>query len=166
VSDDRQSRARAMVDEHLRPLAPGLSWYPDPQRTRGAGLPWRNNSTVRSGGAVYFRAGRCASCHRTAIPHLHCVPVGGVPWPDANQGSAGSRPSSPRPSGQRVAPGGAPHRPHTAKGPHWGMGGARTVGLPGDRTRWPRPGVRGPAGAGAWGGRICFPRRFTFRAAR
>jgi hypothetical protein len=39
------------------------------------------------------------SCRRTSIPHLHCVPVGGAPWPPANQGSAGSRPTSPRPSG-------------------------------------------------------------------
>ena len=97
----------------------GPRMVPGSGRTRGVGLPRRNNSRGCCGETWYFRAGRFVSCRRTAIPHLHYAPVGGSPWPPANQGSAGSRPNSPRPPGQRVAPGGAPHRPQR-KGPTGG----------------------------------------------
>ena len=96
----------------------------EPGRARGVGLPRRNNSTGRSRETRYFRAGRFElAAGRPPPPALRSG--GGTPAA-RKPGSAGSRPSSPRPPEDtrlsKAAPAG-PERPcRERRGPPAGDG--------------------------------------------
>ncbi len=79
------------------PARPSLraSWHPISGRARRVGLPRRNNSTGRSGETWYFHAGRFAMA--AGRPSPTCTAFSEC-LRRRKPGSAGSRPTSPRPS--------------------------------------------------------------------